>query len=69
MLRLEASGALTVLASGLTRPRWLAAAPDGTLYVTADRLRRPAHRDEEDDDEEDAEDGGPTGRSSPALSR
>ena len=58
VLRLEPSGALTVLAAGLTRPRWLAAAPDGTLYVTADRLRRPADRDEEDDGE-DAEDDSP----------
>src|SRR5207247_941392 len=38
ILRLEASGALTVLATGIKTPRWLAVVSDGSLYIGAHRL-------------------------------
>ena len=41
ILRLEDNGSLTVVASGLKTPRWIATNDDGTLYVTAHRLTSP----------------------------
>ena len=41
ILRLEDNGSLTVVASGLKTPRWIATNDDGTLYVTAHRLTWP----------------------------
>src|SRR5439155_1639908 len=38
ILRLEASGALTVLATGIKTTRWLAVVADGSLYIGAHRL-------------------------------
>lgn len=49
ILRVEESGDVTTLASGLKHPRWVGAAPDGSVYVTAKNL---ALRGEEDDDDE-----------------
>jgi hypothetical protein len=39
--RLEPTGALAVLATGIKTPRWLAVAADGGLYVSAHRLLGP----------------------------
>ncbi|MBI2544218.1 MAG: SMP-30/gluconolactonase/LRE family protein, partial [Candidatus Rokubacteria bacterium] len=49
VLRLETAGPPTSLSSGMRHPRWVTAAPDGHLYVTAKRL---ASEGEEGDDDE-----------------
>src|SRR5262249_60581616 len=41
VLRLEPTGALTVLATGIKTPRWIVVASDGSLYLTAHRLTEP----------------------------
>lgn len=38
ILRLETNGILTELAAGIKTPRWIAVAPDGSLYVSAHHL-------------------------------
>jgi sugar lactone lactonase YvrE len=49
VLRLETGGGATSLISGIRRPRWVAVAPDGHLYVTAKGL---VSEDQEGDDDE-----------------
>ena len=51
LLRREPSGRLTVLASGMRNPRWIAVGPeDGGVYLTAKGLRADHRDDEEDED-------------------
>ncbi len=50
ILRLDTEGAAP-LASGMRQPRWVAAAPDGHLYVTAKNLELEDEGDDEDDGE------------------
>ncbi len=51
--RVEETGDVTTLASGLKHPRWIGAAPDGSVYVTAkDLILQGA---EGDDDESESE--------------
>lgn len=45
--------ALTLLADGLKTPRGLARGSDGTLYISAEGLRRPEEQDDEDEHEVD----------------
>ncbi|MBI3060932.1 MAG: hypothetical protein HYY83_02970, partial [Deltaproteobacteria bacterium] len=59
LLRREAAGSLTVLAEGMKKPRWLAVAEDGVIYITAQGskdVRGEGVRGEESDDDGD-EDG------------
>ncbi len=53
LLRSESDGRLAVLAQGMKKPRWVAVAEDGAIYVSAQRLRG----DREGDDDEGEEDG------------
>jgi sugar lactone lactonase YvrE len=61
LLRLEDSGALTILARGLDKPRWIAVAEDGTAYVSTRGLKARGHRrsdglDHGDDDDDGGDD-------------
>ena len=51
VLRLEGDDEMRALASGLEHPRWIGAAPDGSVYVTA----RSLESREEDGDEDESE--------------
>src|SRR3990172_2336284 len=54
LLRREPSGRLTVLASGMKSPRWIAVTPEaGGGYLTAHGLRADHRDDEEDEDAEE----------------
>ena len=53
ILRMEESGNVTTLASGLKHPRWIGAGPDGSVYVTAKDL--VLQGEEGDDDESESE--------------
>lgn len=55
LLRLEPDNRLTVLAQGIKRPRWIAVAEDGTIYITAKGLK--SGKDTDEDDEENEEHG------------
>ncbi|MBI2538796.1 MAG: hypothetical protein HYW04_03240, partial [Deltaproteobacteria bacterium] len=55
LLRREAAGSLTVLAEGMKKPRWLAVAEDGVIYITAQGLKSAEDKDDEEDDEEQGE--------------
>jgi len=57
ILRLEADGMLTILAEGMRKPRWIAVAKDGTIYLSAKGIKpeKGASRDREEDDEDDEE--------------
>lgn len=55
LLRLEPGNRLTVLAQGMKKPRWVAVAEDGNLYISAKGLRSPRDRDDDDEDEEQGE--------------
>jgi hypothetical protein len=52
LLRLGAAGTLTPLASGLRLPRWLAVAPDGTVFLSARGLTRDAEPEPDDESAE-----------------
>lgn len=60
---LRMAGSLTVLAQGMKRPRWVAVAEDGAIYLSAKGLSAKRGRDEE---EEDDEQGGVILRLTPA---
>lgn len=53
ILRVEESGDVTTLASGLKHPRWIGAAPDGSAYVTVQDLVLGG--EESNDDESESE--------------
>lgn len=53
VLRLEEDGEMRALASGLEHPRWIGAAPDGSVYVTARSLA--SREGEGDEDESESE--------------
>ena len=53
LLRVESNGSLAVVAEGMKKPRWVAVAEDGTLYVSAKGLKTTG--DGDDDNEEEAE--------------
>ena len=55
LLRREAAGSLTVSAAGMKKPRWIALAEDGTIYLTAKGLKSAKDKDDKDDDEEQGE--------------
>ena len=55
LLRLEPDSTLTVLAQGMKRPRWVARAEDGTLYLSAKGLKSIKDKDEDDEEEEHGE--------------
>ncbi|TAJ82654.1 hypothetical protein EPO44_17350, partial [bacterium] len=55
LLRLETDSRLTVLAQRMRKPRFLAVAADGNLYITAKGLRRDGEGDDDDEDEERGE--------------
>lgn len=55
LFRLESGGTLTPLAQGMRKPRWVAVAEDGTIFLTAKGLRSARDRDDEDEDEEQGE--------------
>ncbi|MBI4523489.1 MAG: hypothetical protein HY695_06725, partial [Deltaproteobacteria bacterium] len=50
LLRLELNGSLTVLAQGLRQPRWIAAAEDGTIFVSIKGLKSGEENGEEDEE-------------------
>src|SRR2546425_23055 len=50
LLRLEPGGALTVVARGMTKPRWLAVAADGTFYLSARGIKSESDAVRKDDD-------------------
>ena len=55
LLRLETDGRLTILAEGMRKPRWMAVARDGTVYISAQGIKQKKDRDRDmnraDDDE------------------
>lgn len=51
VLRVEEDGRVTTLASGLKHPRWIGAAPDGSLYVTAKELTLEEEEGAQEEDE------------------
>jgi len=55
LLRLESNGNLTTLAQGMKRPRWVAVAEDGTVYLSAKGLKSQKDKDDDGDDEEEGE--------------
>ncbi|MBI3000281.1 MAG: hypothetical protein HYY46_17795, partial [Deltaproteobacteria bacterium] len=55
LLRLESNGTLAVLAQEMKKPRWIAVAEDGVIYITAQGLKSAKDKDDEEDDEEQGE--------------
>ncbi len=55
LLRLESDSKLTVLAQRMKKPRWLTVAEDGTVYISAQGLRRDGEGDDDGGEEEHGE--------------
>ena len=52
LLRLEPNSALTILAQGMKKPRWVTVAENGYLYISAKGLKAEKDNEDEDEDEE-----------------